>query len=463
MRKLIQCVHNDNQNVSVEETIRAIKNAGFDGVFLQWYNKDLPFSQEQQLKLCKRLGLTIEFCHLGYSGINNFWHEGEDGENLINQYLKDLDKLSKYGVKMVCIHLTSKSEAYAPNEIGLKRVKKIVEYAKTKNITVIFENVRIWGYLEYVFDNLNYDNMGICFDSGHYHCYFNDKFIWDKFKNKIFLLHLHNNDKTDDLHFLPFDENGTIDWKELVNNLKEANYNGSIILESCYKNHYLGQSLEDFYKESFKQAKELRRMFDGKHGTLYLTSGGFLDGQRGPCCDKIITDTCANKNIMFVDNATLTGSNVKGVANILGNFNAINAHTTKKTLTKNNLKEIYNYDALYITGGDCTPLIELANTSNLKEILIDYLKNGGIIIGESAGSMIFGKDLKWCYDVKRGTKPKYDVVLPTYQGLGLTYVNFFPHWDKASEELKIKTQNYEKEHKMNITKVSDGEFIEIKF
>lgn len=77
--------------------------------------------------------------------------------------------------------------------------------------------------------------------------------------------------------------------------------------------------------------------------------------------------------------------------------------------------------------------------------------------------MIFGKDLKWCYDIKRGTKPKYDVVLPTYQGLGLTYVNFFPHWDKASEELKIKTQNYEKEHKMNITKVSDGEFIEIKF
>lgn len=136
---------------------------------------------------------------------------------------------------------------------------------------------------------------------------------------------------------------------------------------------------------------------------------------------------------MFVDNATLTGSNVKGVANILGNFNAINAHATIITLTKNNLKEIFNYDALYITGGDCTPLIELANTSNLKEILIDYLKNGGIIIGESAGSMIFGKDLKWCYDVKRGTKPKYDVVLSTYQGLGLTDVKFFPHWDKASK------------------------------
>lgn len=81
MRKLIQCVQNDNQNVSAAETIKAIKNAGFDGVFLQWYNKDLTFSQEQQLKLCNDLGLTIEICHLGYKGINNLWLEGEDGEN----------------------------------------------------------------------------------------------------------------------------------------------------------------------------------------------------------------------------------------------------------------------------------------------------------------------------------------------------------------------------------------------
>lgn len=68
MRQLIQCVQNDNKNVSVIETIKAIKKAGFDGVFLQWYDKDLPFSQENQLKLCKELGLSVEFCHLGYGG-----------------------------------------------------------------------------------------------------------------------------------------------------------------------------------------------------------------------------------------------------------------------------------------------------------------------------------------------------------------------------------------------------------
>ena len=262
MRKLIQCVQNDNKNVDVQQTIEAIKKSGFDGVFLQWYDKDLPFSQEEQLGLCKKLGLSIEFCHLGYKGINNIWLEGIEGQNLTNQYLNDLDNLSKFNVKMVCMHLTSKSEAPAPSEIGLNRIKKIVEYAKTKNIKVAFENTKIWGYLEFVFDNLNYDNMGVCYDSGHCHCHFNDKFNWNKFKNKIFAVHLHNNDQTDDLHLLPFDKKGTISWQELISHLKTANYQGSIILESCYRYHYLEQSLEDFYKESCKQAKEIRIMFD---------------------------------------------------------------------------------------------------------------------------------------------------------------------------------------------------------
>ncbi len=176
--------------------------------------------------------------------------------------MNDLDNLSKFGVKIVCMHLTSKSEAPTPNKIGLKRIKKIVEYAKSKNIKVAFENTKIYGYLEYVFDNLNYDNMGVCYDSGHCHCHFNDRFSWGKFKNKIFAVHLHNNDKTDDLHLLPFDKKGTINWAELITQLKTANYQGPITLESCYRYHYLEKSLEDFYKESCKQAKEIRNLLD---------------------------------------------------------------------------------------------------------------------------------------------------------------------------------------------------------
>lgn len=253
-KKFIQCVQNSNKNATPKDTIYAIKNAGFDGVFLQWYNKDWEFSQEEQLRLCRELGLEIAFVHLGYKGINNIWDSGEEGESLVENYLKDLDVCKNNGIEMVVMHPCSKIEE-EPSELGIKRFQKIVDYADKLNIKIAFENTKTWGYLEYIFDNIKNSNIGICFDSGHCHCHFEDRFNWDKFKNRIFAVHLHDNNSLDDQHLLPFD--GSIDWENFAKELKNANYNGPIILESTYRNEYLKMSLEEFYKLSFERAKEL--------------------------------------------------------------------------------------------------------------------------------------------------------------------------------------------------------------
>lgn len=255
MAKYIQCVQNSNKNVTPEETIYAIKNAGFDGVFLQWYNKDWEFSQEEQLKLCRSLGLDIEFVHLGYKGINKIWEQGEDGELLVNSYLNDLDVCKANGIDMVVMHLTSGTNASEPNMIGVNRLQIIVDYAEKLNIKVAFENTKIWGYLEYVFGHIKNLNAGVCFDSGHYHAHFDDKYSWDLFKDKIFALHLHDNDKSGDLHLLPFD--GTLDWDDVTNKIKQSNYKGSVTLESCYRYDYLNMSVEEFYKKSLERAKKI--------------------------------------------------------------------------------------------------------------------------------------------------------------------------------------------------------------
>lgn len=260
MMKYIQCVQNANKNVTPQQTIYAIKNAGFDGAFIQWYNKDWEFSQQEQLNLCKQLGLEIPFFHLGYKGINNIWLEGEDGEGLVDGYFKDLEICKENNINVVVMHLTSKFVAPNPNLIGIERLQRIVDYAEKLGIKIAFENTKIFGYLEYVFDHIKNENIGICYDSGHCHCHFDDKFDWEKFKNKIFAVHLHNNDKSDDLHLLPFDKIGTIDWKKVMQNLKNAGFDGPIVLESCYRNHYEMQSIESFYKESFNQALELGKL-----------------------------------------------------------------------------------------------------------------------------------------------------------------------------------------------------------
>lgn len=255
LNQYIQCVQNDNKNSNTEDTINSIKLAGFDGVFVQWYDKDWHFTQQQQVDLCKKLGLKIFFAHLGYKGINDIWLEGENGDVLVKNYIRNLNECKLNGIDMVCMHLTSKSAAPKPSELGVKRIQLIVDHAEKLGIKVAFENTKIFGYIEYVLDRIKNKNAGVCYDAGHCHCHFNDKFSWQKFKNKIFAIHLHDNDQSDDQHLLPFE--GTIDWQELVNHLNNANYNGPVILESCYRNQYLNMSLLDFYKLSLKKAKEI--------------------------------------------------------------------------------------------------------------------------------------------------------------------------------------------------------------
>lgn len=254
--KYVECVQNANKNVTPKETINAIKNAGFDGVFVQWYHKNWETSKEEQLNYCKKLNLKILFAHLGYTGINNLWLEGSAGEELVNGYLQDLDDCRKNDINLVIMHLCSKENPPKPNELGVNRLKTIVEYAEKLNIKIAFENNRTSGYLEYVFNNIKNENIGICLDSGHYHCHFKDDFNWNMFKDKILAVHIHDNNGEEDEHLLPFD--GNLNFKNFFDKLKKTNYNGPLTLESCYRNDYLNISIDDFYKRSMERAKQIK-------------------------------------------------------------------------------------------------------------------------------------------------------------------------------------------------------------
>ncbi len=257
-------VSNDNIDVNVFETINAIKNAGFKNVFIQWYNKDWNPSQEEQLRYIKECGLNVIFAHLGYQGINNLWLDNEIGNSLVERYKNDIRICKENNIPMIVMHLTSKSEAPQYNEVGLNRLKEIVDYAKELDIKVAFENTKIKGYLDYVIDNIDNENVGICFDSGHFHVHFDDDLDFDKFKNRIFAVHLHDNDKSDDLHLMPFD--GTLNWKEVINNLKKSNYNGPITMELCYRYEYLNMGINNFYKKGYEVGSKLNMML--KEGNI---------------------------------------------------------------------------------------------------------------------------------------------------------------------------------------------------
>ncbi len=260
MRELAVVVRNANEKTDPIETIHSIKRAGFKNVFVEWYDKNWKISQEMQVNLCKELGLNIIFAHLGYQKINSIWLEGKDGDLEVERYKKDIEACSKNNINMVVMHLTSKTNPAKYNELGLNRLKEITKFAKEKNVKVAFENTKVKGYLEYVLENIKDENVGLCYDAGHCHLHFDDDFNIDFCKDRVFAVHMHDNDKTDDLHLLPFD--ATINWNEVVEKLKNANYNGPITLEVTYRYDYLKKSIDEFYNEAYKRADKIRKMFD---------------------------------------------------------------------------------------------------------------------------------------------------------------------------------------------------------
>jgi peptidase E len=199
---------------------------------------------------------------------------------------------------------------------------------------------------------------------------------------------------------------------------------------------------------------------------LILTSSGFNDANNYISDEMIdlFSYLSLEKRIMILANAAPEGSgNFIAREKVKENFEKVGASQVDIIdLNQENINEIFNYNLIYCLGGDPTYLINLNKNPLFKKSLIKFLENG-IYIGESAGSIILSNNLKWVYDVKKGTKPKYNVELDTYRGLGLVEFNIFPHWNNISDNIKNKTFNYEKQHNIKIIKLNDGEFITVNY
>ena len=259
MRQIAVVISNDNKNVTPLETIKAASDAGFKHVFIQWYNKDWQYSQEQQLDYIRQLDLNVIFAHLGYDNMNDIWLNNKAGDALVERYKKDISICRGNNIDEVIMHLISGSHPPMYNEVGLDRVQAIIEHAKKLNVKIALENTMAKGYLEYVLTNIADENLGVCYDSGHCHAHFDDNYNFELFKDRIFAVHLHDNDTTDDQHLLPFD--GTLDWELTVKNLKAGGYQGPISLELVYDEGYLKMSPLEFFKQGYAVGEKLAQMF----------------------------------------------------------------------------------------------------------------------------------------------------------------------------------------------------------
>lgn len=124
---------------------------------------------------------------------------------------------------------------------------------------------------------------------------------------------------------------------------------------------------------------------------IYFTSYG-LDTRYSEFMNSYddIVKVLKNKKVAIIPNAKLKEQD------------RTNSVVAKRELEKNNIQvdiididtdklNIKNYDALYLSGGEPKYLMDSITNAGLFDDIKDFIDNGGIIIGQSAGAMIFNQ------------------------------------------------------------------------
>lgn len=216
----------------LDHRLRLIKDAGFDGVFL-WYDESIIADLVAKVRA---LNLDIETFHLPYENCNHLWLDDELGEGYYHNIINGVIAAAKYQVKTVIMHNMSGHNPPPYNEIGLNRIKKILDVCQQYDINLAIENVRDIKYTNYIFDNIKHSYLKMCLDFGHTHAF---KYAlrdvdFEKYGHLIVCIHISDNNGDGDEHLVPFV--GNIDYQAILAKLKHINYQGPLTSEAHWQN-----------------------------------------------------------------------------------------------------------------------------------------------------------------------------------------------------------------------------------
>lgn len=263
-------------DVSEYDQIEIIKAAGFDGVFFDW---DRGIDRSAQINKALASGLRLQSLHAPFYGMDDIFHADDTlSDKMINDIIGTIDCASEFGTDLVICHAIIGMDNHSPNDLGISRLARAIEYAEKKKIRIAFENTEGLEYLQKILDAYGeLPHIGFCFDSGHELCYNNKEDTLAKFGKYLFSTHLNDNmgqtgDEItfyDDSHLLPLDH-GIADWQGIADRLHSCNFNGPLTFELVCRNRpernvsdrYEKMSFEEYMAEAYRKADEFRKIYN---------------------------------------------------------------------------------------------------------------------------------------------------------------------------------------------------------
>ena len=240
-------------DVSFEERYKLIKNAGFDCVMLWWSDKfGRGKGYQADVYFARNAGLYIENIHAPVHEQNGLSMDNSDGDSVFQTYCRCVMDCYKHNIPTMVIHLPD--DEHIINNVGIKRLEKMISLAEDRNIQVAFENLHNICNLDIVLSKFESKNAGYCYDSCHHVNYAPDDDLLKRYGNRLMALHLHDNGGKRNQHRLPFD--GSIEWVQTMKKIAHSGYRGATTLEPMNWD-YEHLSIRQFLDLAYQRAKKL--------------------------------------------------------------------------------------------------------------------------------------------------------------------------------------------------------------
>ncbi len=205
------------EDMTISERLHLIRQVGFDYICAASISQ---LTDKAFIAGADRESLPIDNVHLTGKNTTAIWFDGEDGNEVVARYQKEMDIALEHGVSMGVMHVTwgFTPVEYAP--IGMERLRRLVDHAEKIGFTVCIENSAYPELFHVASELFASPFVRFTFDSGHFNAFWdhNDT-IYQRHVNKLAITHLADNEGIRDLHLIPFD--GCTDFTAIAPYLKQ--------------------------------------------------------------------------------------------------------------------------------------------------------------------------------------------------------------------------------------------------
>ncbi len=245
--------------VPIEQRISMIRDVGFDMIALNFEDdmRSTETSWENQVKLAEKYALPPVEAHLTGTMMTSIWSDCDAAEFVTGRLINELKHLREVGVPVGIAHITWGHDVPPePSLSALHRFERITEAAEKYGVRLALENSVFAKHVHFVLEHIQSEYLGFCYDSGHENAFTPTETYLQTYGDRLYAMHLHDNNGKEDNHFVPFDPRGTIDWESKMTLLNRTKLGSErIVLELGAQKESLEAVLASAYEAGLKLAK----------------------------------------------------------------------------------------------------------------------------------------------------------------------------------------------------------------